>query len=204
VGNEVYVQSARYGQLVRKYSPPRNPKTERQQATRQGFGALSSQWHALPPEAQLAWCAAAIRDRTGLSGYHYFMKLNPGRIHIGLARLDYPPSQRPGFDVSSVGELVVVMVDGKPRIKLHVPNPPGQYTLVAGAASVSAGVRCVQHYCYLGLLPPPQDGWSDITDLYVARYGEPIRGQVVFIRTRQQIDGWMDEPKVTSVLVPRV
>ena len=203
VGNEVYVQSARYGQIVKKYSVPRNPKSPLQQANRGRFGSLASQWSWLPPEAQLAWCVAALRDRTGISGYHYFMKLNAARIHLGvLPRLDFPPSQRPSFDANPVAEMVVVKVGDKLRVKLHVPSQPGQFTLVEVAAPVSAGVRCVQAYRYVGLLPPPVDGWSDITDLVVARFGELTPRKALFIRTRQQIDGWMDVGKVTSALVP--
>jgi hypothetical protein len=62
-------------------------------------------------------------------------------------------------------------------------------------------VRFVQGYRYVGLLPAPVDGWSDITELVVGRFGEPTRGKVLFIRTRQQVDGWMDAGKVTSALV---
>jgi hypothetical protein len=171
-------------------------------ANRQAFGALASQWRGLVPEARFAWCAASIRDGLKISGYSYFMMLNAPRIHIGLARLDYPPSQRPSFNASSVAEVAVVVSGGQARIKLHVPSPPGQYTLVEVAAPVSAGVRFVQGYRYVGLLPAPVDGWSDITELVVARFGQPTPGMVLFIRTRQQIDGWMDAGKVTSALVP--
>jgi hypothetical protein len=47
----------------------------------------------------------------------------------------------------------------------------------------------VQHFPFLGLLPPPTDGWSDITELYVARYGVPKVGTAIWIRTCQHIDG---------------
>jgi hypothetical protein len=201
VGDRVYVNS-RFGQIVRPYVPPRNPRSPLQTQTRQGFGALASQWRGIAPEARFAWDAASIRDRTGISGYSYFMKLNAARIHIGLTRLDYPPIQRPGFNVNPVAEVAVVVNGGQASIKLHVPSPPGQYTLVEVAAPVSAGVRFVQGYRYVGLLPATVDGWSDITELVVARFGEPTPGKVLFIRTRQQIDGWLDAGKVTSALVP--
>jgi hypothetical protein len=45
------------------------------------------------------------------------------------------------------------------------------------------------------------DGWSDITALYVARYGVPTVGNMIWIRTRQHIDGWNDLPKMTNALV---
>jgi hypothetical protein len=73
---------------------------------------------------------------------------------------------------------------------------------VQGAAPVSAGVRCVEHFPFLGLLPPPTEGWSDITELYVARYGLPPVGTIIFIRTCQHLDGSTDVPKLTSARVP--
>ena len=171
-------------------------------ANRQAFGALSSQWRGLVPDARFAWCAAAIRDGLKISGYSYFMKLNAPRIHIGLARMDYPPSQRPSIPVNSVEEVAIVMSGGQASIKLRVPGPLAQFTLVEVAAPVSAGVRFVQGYRYVGLLPAAVDGWSNITELVIARFGQPIPGKVLFIRIRQQVDGWMDAGKVISVLVP--
>src|ERR1039457_1144463 len=62
--------------------------------------------------------------------------------------------------------------------------------------------RCVQHFPFLRLLPPPTDGWSDITELYVARYGVPSAGKAIWVRTCQHIDGWTDVPKVARARVP--
>jgi hypothetical protein len=97
--------------------------------------------------------------------------------------------------------LVATNTKGTITLKLRVPSPPAQYTLVQGAAPVSTGVRCVQHFPFLGLLPPPNDGWSDITELYVARYGVPPVGTVIFIRTCQHFDGSTDVPKLTNARV---
>ena len=63
-----------------------------------------------------------------------------------------------------------------------------------GARPVGSGVQCVQHFPWLELLPPPNDGWSDITDLYVARYGVPKPNQAVWVRFCQHIDGLIDVP----------
>ena len=101
-----------------------------------------------------------------------------------------------------MAELVITNTGGRIKLKLRVPSPPAQYTLVQGAAPVRTGVRCVQHFPFLGLLPPPTDGWSDITDLYVARYGVPKVGTAIWIRTCQHIDGWTDVPEVTHDRVP--
>ena len=202
VGDLVFVNSRRYGQLVRKYVPPRNPKSPLQQEVRQAFGALSSQWRALSLDAQNAWYIAAESHRTGLSGYHYFMKLNVARAHLGLARLELPPSTLPSFNPNPVAEVVAEGSGESLRIKLHVPSAPAPYTLVEAAAPVSTGVRNAQGYRYLSLLPAPDNGWSDITAQVVARFGVLTPGQALFIRTRQQINGWMDTGKITRVVIP--
>ena len=63
-------------------------------------------------------------------------------------------------------------------------------------------VRFVLHFPFLGLLPPPIDGWSDITEMYVARFGIPKPGTAVWIRTCQHIDGFIDLPKVLRFRIP--
>jgi hypothetical protein len=208
VGPVVYVNS-RYGQLVRQYVPPRNPKSPQQQLNRSNFGQVSSRWRALAPAQRIAWCIAAADSytisRTGrrvaLNGYNYFIRVNAARAHLGLSQFDLPPAV-PSFSPNPVAELSVTNTGSTVTLKLRVPSQPVQYTLLQGAAPVSAGVRCVQHFPLLGLLPAPVDGWSDITALYVARYGAPMAGSAVFIRTCQHTDGWTDLPKVASAFVP--
>ena len=55
---------------------------------------------------------------------------------------------------------------------------------------------------YLGLLPAPRDGHSDITALYVAKQGVPPGGTRLFIRTRQECNGWLGEAVELSAIVP--
>jgi hypothetical protein len=191
------------------YTPPRNPRSEPQQRNRSNFGAVSSRWRALTPEQRIAWCLAAADSytisragrRVTLNGYNYFVRGNAARIHLGQSQLNLPPAV-PTFNPNPVAELAIANTGGDITLKVRVPSQPGQYTLVQGAAPVSAGVRCVQHFPFLGLLPAPVDGWSDITALYVARHGVPVVGTAVFIRTCQHTDGWTDLPKVASAFVP--
>ena len=80
------------------------------------------------------------------------------------------------------------------QLKLQVLSQPLEYTLVLG-------VRCVQHFPFLGFLPAPVDGWCDIADLLVKRYGVPAVGRAIFVRTRQHINGWNDPPKQVRAIV---
>jgi hypothetical protein len=136
-----------------------------------------------------------------LNGYNFYVRINASRASKGLSLFDLPPNT-PAFSPNPVDELSATNTGGQVSLKLEVPSQPAQYTCVYGAAPVSAGVRCVQHFVFLGFLPAAVDGWSDISALYVARYGQPIVGKVVHIRTCQHIDGWTDLPKDVSALVP--
>jgi hypothetical protein len=207
-GSVVYVNS-RHGKVARQYVRPRNPRTPEQQGHRSNLRAVLRRWRTLSAEQRAAWCGVAAKhdfitetDRTvRLNGYNFFASLNTRRADLSLPQFDLPPAE-PVFSPNPVAELVITNTGGKITLKLRVPSPAAQYTLVQGPAPVRTGVRCVQHFPFLGLLPPPTDGWSDITELYVARYGVPKAGTAIWIRTCQHIDGWTDVPKVARARVP--
>jgi hypothetical protein len=127
--------------------------------------------------------------------------LNTRRVDLSLPQLDVAPAE-PVFSTTPVKELAVTYTEGEFTLKLRVEGTPAQLILVQGAKPVRSSVRSVQHFPLLGLLLSPVDGWSDITGLYVARYGEPKPNQAIWIRTCQHIDGFTDVPKVLRVRVP--
>jgi hypothetical protein len=206
-GSVVYLKT-RYGNVARQYVRPRNPRSTEQQAHRDNVRAVTGRWRTLSADQQAAWCTAAANKylltetghRVRLNGYHHFVSLNIRRADLGLPQFDLPPAE-PVFGSNPVVELAITNTGGRIALKLRVPSPPAQYTLVQGARPVRSGVRCVQHYPFLGLLPPPKDGWSDITGLYVTRHGVPKAGTAIWIRTCQHIDGWQDVPKVARARV---
>ena len=207
-GSVVYLNT-RYGKVVRQYVRPRDPRTLDQQRKRSNLVAVCNRWRTLSTEQRAAWRIASANNyfvtetgcRVRLNGYNFFVSLNMRRADLDLPQFDLPPAE-PVFLPNPVADLVITNTGGKITLKLRVPSPPAQYTLVQGAAPVRTGVRCVQHFPFLGLLPPPTDGWSDITELHVARYGVPKVGTAIWIRTCQHIDGWTDVPKVARARVP--
>ena len=206
--DSVIYSTGRYGNVAREFVPPYNPRTPQQQSHRSNVRAVTGRWRTLNDEQRAAWGAAVankyIVTKTGrrvrLSPYHLFVSLNVGRADLGLSQFDLPPAE-PAWSLSPVGELSATFTKGKFSLKLRVSSPPAQFILVYAAAPVRSGVRHVPHFPFLGLLPPPIDGWSDITELYVARYGVPKAGTAIWIRTCQHIDGWLDSPKVVRARV---
>jgi hypothetical protein len=208
IGNVVNVIT-RYGQVERQFAPPRNPRAPDQQEMRGNFGRVARRWRSLTPEQRTAWRIASADTYTisrlgrqvALNGYNYFMRINSSRAELGLSQFDLPPPV-PTFSLNPVEELLITNHSDNITLRLRVPSLPAEYTVVQGAAPCSAGVSCVQHFPFLGFLPTPVDGWSDITALYVGWYGVPPAGSAVWIRTRQHINGWNDLPKQTSAIVP--
>ncbi len=201
-GNVIYSET-RHGKVARAYTPPRNPRTARQQEHRRNVRAVLGRWNTLTDEQQAAWRVAAankwfVNDegrQVRLNCYNFFASLNIRRADLDLPQFDFPLAE-PGFKKNPVDELTASFVGGVFTLRLRVPSPPAQYTLVYGAGPVRSAVRHVQHFQFLGLLPPPKDGWSDITELYVSRFGVPKPNWAVWIRTCQHIDGYIDAPQV--------
>jgi hypothetical protein len=209
VGTTVNV-TTRYGQVQRQYVKPKDPKTPAQMSIRSNLARVSARWRVLTEEQRAAWALDAqdvhSRPRLGksarLTGCQLFIKINCARAAIGLDQFDDPPKV-PEFSENPVGELTITNTRGTVALKLSVPSTPVEHTIVYAAAPCSAGKYFVRQYNILGLLPAPVRGVTDITDLYVARYGVPRPGMRVCIRTQQQINGWDDLPKQTSAVVPK-
>ena len=199
----------RYGWVASAAPLPKNPRTADQQGHRRNILAVSRRWRTLSLEQRGTWRVLAANtyfvndegQRVRLNCFKLFVSLNTRRADLGLPQFDVAPAQ-PVFSDSPVKELAVTYTGGKFTLKVRVEGTPEQLILVQGARPVRSGVRCVQHFPFLGLLPPPIDGWSDITELYVARYGVPKPNQAIWIRTCQHIDGFIDVPKVLRVRVP--
>jgi hypothetical protein len=208
VGTTVNVKT-RYGQIQRQYVTPKDPKTPAQMTIRSNLARVSARWRAITEKQRQAWTAggrdAESRRRLGrssfLTGCQFFIKINCARAAIGLEQLNDPP-ELPEFPDNPVGELLITNSRDTIALKLSVPTAPAEHMLVFGAAPCSAGRSSARHFVFLGFLPVPARGVSDITDLYVARFGVPPVGTKVFIRTQQQINGWDGVPKQTSAVVP--
>ena len=200
----------RFGQFRRKYVVPKDPHSPAQMGVRSRFGRVSARWRVLTDEQRAAWNAASgqvsSRSHLGksgrLTGCQLFVKINSNLAFIGQAQVDAPPDY-PRFGANPVGNLIVTNARGAVAFKLSVPSVPSGNVLVWGTTPGSAGASVPGRFTFLGMLPNPVAGVSDITKLYVDRYGEPPPGMVIFIRTCQHIDGASDVPKLTSALVQK-
>jgi hypothetical protein len=199
----------RYGQSRRPFVPAKDPKTPVQLRMRALLARIAARWRTLTDEQRALWIAIArevlSRSRTGqsgaLTGCQLFTKINFNLAIVGEEQVTEPPP-RPRFRKNPVGALTITNTRAKIALKLKVSGTPAQPIIVLGYPPVSGGVSFARDFTILGLLPVPVGGVSDITELYVARYGVPPVGKRLLIRTRQQIDGWEDLPEQTTAIVP--
>ncbi len=120
---------------------------------------------------------------------------------LGLPPYLLPP-ERPAFSFDPLGPLMTGGGRHGFTLKLGVPNPPAGHILVFGARPCSPGRRYCDKLRYLGPLPPPSGGVSDLTAPYCEKYGMPWPGSRVIIATQQQLNGWRDLPRRLDVIVP--
>lgn len=199
----------RYGQFRRKYVVPRDPRTPAQLDRRKAMGRARFLWSTLTDDQRAAWKARARGSRTeprmnqsgALSGYLLFVRTNCNLALVGAPMvLDPPAAAR--FGRNPVRQFIITNTNRAIALQLSVSGKPAQYILVLGTKPRSAGVSYVDHFAILGVLPEPDQGVSDFTNLYVAKYGKPPVGSRVFIQTVQLINGWQDLPEQFSAIVP--
>jgi hypothetical protein len=201
---------SRFGQCHRAYCIPANTQSPARQKMRGAFGGFAPAWGRVLTQAQReAWDVAGAKvqskKRLGsgpLTGQQLFQGLNSARACIGRRGLLVLPPEPVVFGPNPVGQLIIANGANGARLLLSVTGPVTEDIMVFGQAPCSAGRMKRRNVAYLGLPPAPQDGLIDITDLYVARYGEPRPGEKVFIVTVQQQDGWEGDEKETSEIVP--
>jgi len=207
-GDRVYV-SSKYGQIVRRR--PRRGKgvTEARVRARAAYFMVPPRWRRLTDEQRGAWNTAVAegKGRSGhgrtapSDGYHFFNMINCTLLAAGQSLVSDPP-QPVKFRRNPVRRLIITRRQGRIRLELEVSDAPAAFVFVLGSPPCSAGISVRSNYAIIGLLPAPVRGRSDITELYIKKFGVPPVGTRVFIRTRQMINGWEDKAKETNALVP--
>src|ERR1039457_7028604 len=173
------------------------------------FGSASCKWETLTEQQYRAWDEAAKRENRRrhlprghrLNGQNLFTEINSHQRFLGLPPYLDPPD-RPAFDHDSLGPLMAGEGRDGFTLKLGVPKTPAGHILVFGARPCSPGRRYCDKLPYLGLLPAPKGGVSEITAQYCEKYGVPWPGSRVIITTQQQLNGWRDIPRRLDVIVP--
>ena len=190
----------------------RSRRTEAQRRTQREMTRCSQGWNDLLTEDQrLGWMRLAEslprRVRKGhfyrVRGHQVFKAINSVLMLLGRPpRTDAP--EQPKFGVNPRITLQITGTSRGLALKLRLSGTPTEDIMVFASPPWKAGRTYCGDYRFIGLLPAPVKGWSDITRLYVKKFGVPPPNTRVFIRTWQVVDGWEDrgQMQLTNALVP--
>ena len=201
---------SRFGLCLRSHVPQKATLTPARQNVCAIFGDNSRKWSAkLTHEQHDRWIMAGaqvmshprLAQKGPLTGQQFWQAISTVRATVGLPETLEVPA-RPVFSLSNVGPLVIENGADGVRLYLAVSGELNEDIMVFGQEPCSRGRYKRRNVSYLGLLPPPIGGLSDITRLYTARFGEPRPGQKVFLVTCQEKDGWKGLDLETSATVP--
>jgi hypothetical protein len=176
---------------------PRSGKCGQTVAFQSRFGLCLRQY--VPQKAALT--PARLGQKGPLTGQQFWQAISTVRAIVGLPETLEVPA-RPVFSQSNVGRLVIENGADGVRLYLTVSGVPNEDVMVFGQEPCSRGRYKRRNVSYLGLLPPPIGGRSEITRLYQGKFGEPRPGQKIFLVTCQEKDGWKGQDRETSAAVP--
>jgi hypothetical protein len=208
----------RFGEYVKELTPIKQPGTASQRHVWGNMHHLWQLWNEISDEQRAAWwrLAQAVESRRTLGqsgpldGPIMFRKINTVLQTCQRPLLldpPPPPSFGPnpviGFAIREGKGGVAFKVKLSPDIRWQ-DRPSLEDLMVFAWAPCRAGVSRNSLYAFIGLLPPPTKGESDIIELYLKklkqwrklkhpRYHVPLEGSRIFIRVWQQMDGWENE-----------
>jgi hypothetical protein len=208
----------RFGPYQKQFVPPNQPGTAAQLVVWGNMTELSRVWNEVSDDRREAWNRLGMQvesrpwmGQSGpLGGILLFKKINTVLRTCGRAILLDPPPL-PSFGPNPVTEFTVRKRRGGVALKLKVSpdirwedRPALEDLMVFAWAPCNAGAAKNDLYAFLGLLPAPSKGESDIAELYLKklqewrrlqhkRYHIPLSGARIFIRVWQQVNGWENE-----------
>ena len=199
----------RYGAVARIYGVCANPQTVSQMGVRRTFARYAQSWAGLTVNQRAAWNVAAktylSKARLGqsgpLTGCQLFTRLNCNLVAMGASAVIVPPAAVT-FPALVPSAFTITNTLGVIKMSLTCGDDPAEYTVVSATGGVSAGRTVDRDIRVLGECPQPVLGQSDITAMWVAKFGEPVVGKKVFVSVHQMIDGFTDIPAKWDAVVP--
>jgi hypothetical protein len=194
VGGAVH-STGRFGSFIRRKVSPTQPRSSSQMNVRANFTALSKLWSsASMANYRAAWIALAasypVKNVFGqahnLTGLQLFLALNRGLNNIGGAVLLIPPAT---LNALYPGALTLAKSGGPPITTLTVQ--PATYasateaTVIDATPGISPGrATAAARFRQVHMVSGVQSAPIDIFAKYVTKFGTPIIGRQIFIRTR--------------------
>ena len=177
----------RYGQYYRNRATPINPATSKQGAVRAAFGTQAAVWSTLTGAQQAAWATWAINhptvDTLGqakvLSGFSAFLACNLALLAVASTPITDPPAEPVWPDL-----LMTVTQTTTSTSIVFTPPTVGYVQSFWAGPPRSAGTNFEGNYRLIAQAYSTDMSPATPQALYVAAWGAPLIGQVVFWRSQ--------------------
>ncbi len=194
---DIVAKKNRYGQYETKKPSAKYRHTPARRRACANMTKFSRLWNELTAEQQDGWRRRALEVRSQprlaqsgpLTGHNLFVRINTVLATCGCEPLlEAPPI--PQFSTNPVVGLTIRDGPDGLVLKLRLSERPTQDIMVFASPPRSRGQVFCETYAFLGLLPDSVEHESEITRLYLKKYGVPPAGSRIFIRTWPQENGW--------------
>jgi hypothetical protein len=179
-----------------------------QRQQRAAVGEVMRAWEGLSDAQRLAWDLHGSERR--MKGVSCFKMVNLRRRLRGQAISVNPAQAKPcdakpllkGLDIRNRG--------GRITLELELRRAPEGLVTVWGSLPCNRGRKQPRNCPRLGVLPPRQGKWCNITTLYFNKHGDSIKrhdlpmiGKRIFIRVRREVDEGKPLYEQVKEVVPR-
>jgi hypothetical protein len=206
---EIVASRNHYGQHLRKKGHPKKRLTEARAQSDTAMRIVAEAWNNLTDEQRDRWYVAGpyvpsrkVFGKTGrLDGRGFFFKANLSRARFGQ-ELVLEPLAQAAFGRNPAAAFTITNDKWDFAMELTLARAPTEEIMLWASPPCNAGKKRNWDYRVLGLLPRPVEGANNFRRLYVKRFGVPPAGKRVFVRVRQQTNGWRGDPWEASAVVP--
>jgi hypothetical protein len=188
---------------------PANPQTTYQKTVRANLKTASQLWDTIGQPAQLSWISAAegynSKARLGMSGKltgnQYFVRINANLLDNSGETVTTPPALAVFTEIPATA-LVATNPGGVPALKITTTDVWQATTRVKASLPVKNGVHRMPETFLIGTAPVSANSASNITALYVAKFGAPPVASKVFIELYVETLGQQSAPMAFWAVIP--
>lgn len=200
LGGHVAAQN-KGGSYLRTKVTPSNPQTTAQSTVRAIFGQISASWAGLTSDAIKAWNSATdewkksnvFGDLKELSGKALFQRLNNQAVVAGFPEIPLPPAKLEMVDgVVTAGSIGITAAEIE---FTGVYNGTNARQMVFSSGPVSRGTTFVKNLMrHVGTNTGATFDASGAYTDYVAKFGAPVAGEIVYIGVKYVLPNGQASP----------
>lgn len=197
----------RYGQYRRTRATPVNPNSTKQGAVRGRLAANAAAWRTLTSAQIAGWNdlgnsmtrTDSLGQTVTLTGFQAYCSVNGNNLAAGNAVVANAPAL---VTPSSIVTLAITLTAAAFSLAYTVtPLPAGARLFSYVSLQRSAGRSFESDYRLLQVSAAAAASPADVYAAYVARFGIPIVGNRIFVKTRVYLGGFLSGPFVSSAVV---